>query len=717
MKTNHPHSPAARPTVADQIPDDQTSANGFATNEPANWAERCEPLFAIAWIALAWIVGSLVCEVTATGAELSAYDSMQRQWAQNETDFAITHAGIDGFDRMQRQSELRPVFQAVIAMAESQLRSQAGPQSTPNPPIAPVASPTKAPTATTEIASAADQDLPKIIQQVVHSFQEWMTPVHVDTPSSHQDVKTLADDRSATPTVRENLEMESVTVAEPQIVRVAAKPVIVPDQPYVPNQSHVLEVNSPERVVATEPVTTEPVTTEPDEQIAAKWPLVGGNLLGATEPTNEGVSLNVDNADVRGVFEMLARGYHMNILVAPDVKGTVTANVQGLSPEATLDGIIKMCHLNLQREGDLIYVYPASKLPADARQLRVFPLDFARAESLEPTVQGLLSPVGNAFTTTLDTQDNMRTQETIVVVDIPSVVLQVEDYILQVDHAPRQVMIEANILEVELKDDMMHGINFDSILGGDISVGAFGLADPIAARTNPLFFAQIDGSKIKSLIDLLETTTDSKTLASPRLQVINGQNARIQVGEQLGYTVATVTQTSTIQDVQFLETGVVLTVTPTISRDNRILMIVKPEVSDGKINTDTLVPDKVTRELETSVLLDNHQGMIIGGLIQEKDTTVIRKLPWLGDVKHLGKLFQRREAVRSKTEIVVALTCHIVESCVENERDAIDLQRTGEPLFQGLLQRNCRPWEPRMPDSVGAEKHMDVNQVNRRLPR
>jgi type II secretory pathway component GspD/PulD (secretin) len=215
---------------------------------------------------------------------------------------------------------------------------------------------------------------------------------------------------------------------------------------------------------------------------------------------------------------------------------------------------------------------------------------------------------------------------------------------------------------------------------------------------------------------LLETTTDSKTLASPRLQVINGQNARIQVGEQLGYTVATVTQTSTIQDVQFLETGVVLSVTPTISRDNRILMIVKPEVSDGKINTETLVPDKITREVETSVLLDDHQGVIIGGLIQEKDQTIIRKLPWLGDVKYVGKLFQHRDAERTRTEIIVALTCHIVEPCIQDERSEIDLQRTGEPLFHGLLQRNCRPWEPRMPDAASADKHLDVNKVNRHLP-
>ena len=70
----------------------------------------------------------------------------------------------------------------------------------------------------------------------------------------------------------------------------------------------------------------------------------------------------------------------------------------------------------------MIYIYSADKVPTDARELRVFPLDFTRAEAVEPTVQGLLSPVGNAYPSRLDLADNMRTQESIVVVDIPSVI-------------------------------------------------------------------------------------------------------------------------------------------------------------------------------------------------------------------------------------------------------------------------------------------------------
>ncbi len=588
--------------------------------------------------------------------------------------------------------------------------------------------------------------LPGIVHLVVHSFNELMSPVHVRPLATNDNVVSVADEASQsdgsiayvelnTQETKPSSESPEMVVAEQPLVetepsQLSAKSpsLTAPQKPtqraeivrfqplllQVPEASVMLPAPHAELVANSEPAPNHATPqdaqlTEP--RLAAKWPFER-----AVANNSAMVTLNVDNADVRTVFEMLARGYQMNILVAPEVEGAVTANVDGLTPEQTLEGIVKMCNLNMQQDENLIYIFPSTQLPADARSLRVFPLDFARATTLEPAVQGLLSPVGNAYTNSIAVKDTMSTQESIVVVDIPSVIAEVESYILQADQAPRQVVIEAHILEVELTDDMYHGVDFEALIGGDLRVGALGLADNIATKAKPLFFAEIDGSDVNALITMLETTTDSKTLASPRVQVINGQNARIQVGQQLGFTVATVTQTSTIQDIQFLETGVVLSVTPTISRDGRILMQVKPEVSDGEINPVTLLPEEETREVETSVLLDNHQGVIIGGLIQEKDRIVIKKLPWLGDFRYVGKLFQRREAVRSRSEIIVALIPHIVERCVQDERSAIDLERTESPLLLGPLQRNCRPWEPRLPDSAGQEHCFSLDRAHPLLP-
>ncbi|NND97161.1 MAG: hypothetical protein HKN47_07525 [Pirellulaceae bacterium] len=451
----------------------------------------------------------------------------------------------------------------------------------------------------------------------------------------------------------------------------------------------------------------------------AQWPF--GQTVSVGNAPN--VTLNVENTDVRTVFEMLARGYGMNILVSPDVEGTVTANVDGLTPDQTLQGVMKMCNLRAQIEQGMIYVYPAGKMPDDARVVRHFTLDFARAENIEPTVQGLLSPMGNAYTSKLSATDNLQTREAIVVVDTPESIQRIENYILQVDQAPRQVMIEARVLEIELTDDLNHGVDIGAVLGGDLAVGGGVLTSGTPSASNPVFFARIDGKRIDALLDTLETTTDAKTLATPRVMVVNGQHARIQVGQQLGFTVATVTQTSTVEDVQFLETGVVLSVTPTISRDNKIMMQVKPEVSNGQINPTTKLPEEETRELETSVVLNDHQGMVIGGLIQESDRTVIRKLPLLGDMRHVGRLFQRREEVRSRTEVIIALVPHIIEvdddlNCdpTDFEREQILYERTKGPLLYGPLNRACRPWEPRLPDAHLESERLNIKEVNKLIP-
>ncbi|MEO1525382.1 MAG: hypothetical protein AAFX06_08090 [Planctomycetota bacterium] len=441
------------------------------------------------------------------------------------------------------------------------------------------------------------------------------------------------------------------------------------------------------------------------EARVAQWPFQSGKNASPTEaePANNLVTLNVDEVDVRTVFELLHKGYGLNILVAPDVTGTVTANVSGLSPEQALRSVVKMCNLAIQTDGDVTLVYPAESLPRDARQLRVFPLDFARSEVVEATVQGILSPVGNAYVSAVDELDNRKARESIVVIDIPEVLEQVDYYIAQIDQAPRQVLIEARVLEIELRDNNEHGINFEQFFGRDLQVGALNLGDSLSTSTNPFFFANISGSELDAALTLLETTTDAKTLATPQVMVVNGQNAKMQVGQQLGFAVATVTQTATIQDVRFLDTGIVLDVTPTIARDGRILMQVKPKVSSGAINPDTLLPEESTRQVETSVMLNNHQGMIIGGLIQEDDRVVIRKLPWVGDFKLVGPLFQRRESVRTRSEIIVALVPHIIEgegfpSCRDPQLEQDRFDRTEERLFNGPLNRNCRPSEPRLPD-------------------
>ena len=165
----------------------------------------------------------------------------------------------------------------------------------------------------------------------------------------------------------------------------------------------------------------------------------------------------------------------------------------------------------------------------------------------------------------------------------------------------------------------------------------------------------------------------------------------VHVGDDIGYQGSqTTTQTSTFQNVQFLQVGVLLKIRPSITRDDRVLLHVHPEVSTGAINPLTNIPDKSTTELETDVMLNDGQGMIIGGLIKENDSTVQSKIPYLGDLWKVGILFKRSEVTKERQRNSRGDFARIQPYSPEAENyEEGELVRAETPLFQGPLCRTC----------------------------
>jgi hypothetical protein len=243
-----------------------------------------------------------------------------------------------------------------------------------------------------------------------------------------------------------------------------------------------------------------------------------------------------------------------------------------------------------------------------------------------------------------------------------------------------------------------------------------GFADPKAAQA---FFFSVDRGDLKLLLEALATQTAAKTLASPKVLVINGQEAKIQIGQQLGFRVTTTTETSTLQNVNFLDVGVILKVTPRVTADNQVLMLVHPEVSKGQVNPLTGLPESDTTTVESSVMLPDGRGMVIGGLIQEKDTETQQKVPILGDLWLIGRLFQRHEIKKERQEIVIALVPRIVPSPLAcDDRHSMEVLQAQTPLFEGPLDRVERPWDAKLPDAVENPFHLrDLPLMEQRVRR
>ncbi len=235
-----------------------------------------------------------------------------------------------------------------------------------------------------------------------------------------------------------------------------------------------------------------------------------------------------------------------------------------------------------------------------------------------------------------------------------------------------------------------------------VNIKTVGFANPVAT---PAFLTTIDGTDLDSVIELLQTTNDTKTLGSPKVLVLNQQEASVHVGEDLGYQTTVTSELQSTQAPQFLQIGVLLSITPRITRDDRVLLHVRPEVSTGAIDPITQVPNKRTTELETDVMLNNGEGMVIGGLIDEQDLTNQSKVPYLGDMWRVGFLFRKSEVIKERKEVIIALIPRIQPY----EPDYQDFEegewvRAATPLFKGPLCYVDRPYESHLPDGKRVAK-------------
>ena len=407
---------------------------------------------------------------------------------------------------------------------------------------------------------------------------------------------------------------------------------------------------------------------------------------------NDLISLTARDAPLSSVLALIAEQHGLNVVTGADVNEQLSVSIADTHLDDALDAILATNGYAWTRHKNIIIV---SKIAADnksspavqGRRVEVFTLNYVTATDIDKVVQGLISPVGQSFITQTMPTDHRRTQEQLVVEDLPEYLYRIEQYVAQVDIPPRQVQIEAHVLQVALKDNHRHGVNFHDILriaNKDITFSTAGFA----SSAPPTSMIRLQGGDLESLIEALQATTDTKTLASPKVTVLNNQEARMQVGAKIGYLLSTTTQTSTLQSVNFLDVGVILTVLPSITEDGQIVVKVGPQVSTGRINPTTQLPESETTEVETQVLLADGEAIVIGGLIKETDTDSQNKIPVLGDLWMVGWLFQRRETTRERNEIIITLVPRIVPDVrVCGPLDPQDVEQAGTPLLYGPLEQ------------------------------
>lgn len=433
--------------------------------------------------------------------------------------------------------------------------------------------------------------------------------------------------------------------------------------------------------VPNEPVETIPVQTDiqPLKLPSQRNQDAGSEV--SIEGKNDLVSLTASDEELRDILRIIADHHGLNLVIGPDVEGPVTVDIQGAELSEVLDAILGVAGFHWHRSGNLLYVTSTIKETVDpkvqGRRVQVYPLNYVSSTDIEPVVTRMLSSIGTVFSSQAVSDDQLKTRELLIVEDISAAHERISQCIAQLDVQPRQVLVEAHVLQIDLGDEERCGINLRGLARLSktkmiLEGSGFAEEDP----EGPSVAFRIDGTDVQHLIEAIHANTNSRTLASPKVSVVNRQMAKVQIGQRLPYAVATTTQTATIQNVQFLDVGIVLEVTPVITSDGNILMTVLPKVSGGKI-TESGFPEEDTTQVSTTVLMPNGGGLVIGGLIREVNSETKATVPKLGKIPVIKYLFNKRAAECRRSELVVALVTHIMDgNCSVRQKEQYDLEQT-----------------------------------------
>lgn len=389
--------------------------------------------------------------------------------------------------------------------------------------------------------------------------------------------------------------------------------------------------------------------------------LVGVALvLGASAPApaqapagGAPITLDVRDADVRDLLDALASNHGLNVVYGPDTHARISIHLEKVSLDAAIDAIVRAGALTSFRRGGILYVVKSGGSEGPIQDTRIFALRWADLEQTAGMVKAVLGENGKVTT--------YEYGRTLVVWDEPARLDLVEQLVAAVDQAPRQVLIEARILEVKLTDDLKLGINWSEVLNTGKLTGRMdqsGFAQPPGPGREG-FFATLRRGDLQMLLQTLQQQTAVNTLASPKVLGLDNREAQIIIGGRLGYPVATSTATATIQSIQFIEVGTQLKLVPHVVGDGSVLMEVHPEVSDGEVVNG--LPRENTTEATTTVLVPGGQTLLLGGLLREKTSKLQVGVPLLCRVPVLRWLFGRTVQTTEKTEIAVLITPQVLE--------------------------------------------------------
>lgn len=408
----------------------------------------------------------------------------------------------------------------------------------------------------------------------------------------------------------------------------------------------------------------------------------------------EKLSLNFQDIDVRSVLQLIADFTNLNLVASDTVQGGITLRLQNVPWDQALDLVLKTKGLDKRKIGNVLLVAPADEIAARERQelesqkqiaelapLRreLLQVNYAKAADIAKLFQSVTSAeakIDERGSITVDERTN-----NIIAYQTQDRLDELRRIVAQLDIPVRQVMIEARIVEANVDYDKSLGVrwggsiqnkgnwNASGVNGSSTTIGTPGSTSTnspfvdmgTVGNTSGIGIAFITDNVLLDLeLTAMEKTGNGEIVSQPKVVTSDKETAKILKGTEIPYQEAS---SSGATSVSFKEASLSLEVTPQITPDNRIIMEVKVTKDEPDyLNKVQDVPPIKKNEVNAKVLVNDGETIVIGGVFSNTQSKVVDKVPFLGDVPYLGRLFRRDVVSEKKSELLVFLTPRIMNN-------------------------------------------------------
>ena len=390
------------------------------------------------------------------------------------------------------------------------------------------------------------------------------------------------------------------------------------------------------------------------------------------------VTMNFRGAQLVNVVRLLASQDNLNLILSGDIKGELTLTLEDVSLETALDAILHVNKYEWFLQDNIIIVQPMTSQRVMSGELttRIYRLSYIKGTTLTAAVEEALTDRGKikALSSTQSTEDSGGEQDILMITDIPSNFDLIDSIVKSLDVEGDQINIAVKFIETTLKHDETIGINWN--LRETMYIPGGGEADTVNTIKlghlkipgETMSFATLTAPVVSAMLDLLANDGDTKLLQEPQVTTMSNSSANIVVGTTIPVLVPQGEGSvfgSNPYTYEEQSINVSLSVLPRVNSQDVISMKIDAVVQAvvGYVGAEQR-PMVSTRSTNTNVRVANGETLLIGGLIFDNDLESMSKMPFLGDLPFLKKLFRYRNTEREQRELLIFITPTVISASI-----------------------------------------------------